>query len=115
MFDYDRDAGLSNRRRFADISGGSPDGLTVDSEGGVWVALWGGGAVHRYAPDGSLSEIVSVPVHQVSACTFGGPDLGTLYITTSREGLAVDEEPAAGALFDLEPGVRGLPVKPYQG
>ena len=115
VFDYDQRAGLTGRRRFADVSGGAPDGLTVDAEGGVWVAVWGGSAVHRYAPDGSLSDVVSVPVHQVSACTFGGPELATLFITTSRQGLASDEEPAAGALFDFQPGVSGRPVKRYDG
>jgi sugar lactone lactonase YvrE len=105
---------LTNRRRFADIDpdDGSPDGLTVDADGGVWVALWGGGAVRRYDSDGSLSEVIKLPVSQVSACTFGGDDLRTLYMTTSRENLDEDAEPEAGSVFAAEPGVGGMPVLP---
>ena len=96
------------------LTTGAPDGLTVDAEGGAWVALWGGHAVHRYAPDGALDAVVEVPVAQVSSCAFGGPDLATLFITTSAENLA-DPEPAAGALFTVEPGVRGLPTLAFAG
>jgi sugar lactone lactonase YvrE len=115
VFDYDAERGLTGRRPFAEVDGGMPDGLTVDAEGGVWVALWGGGAVHRYAPDGALSEVVPLPVTQVTACTFGGADLAELYITTSREALADTEQPVAGSLFRAEPGVRGRPVRPFGG
>jgi sugar lactone lactonase YvrE len=104
-----------NRRRFTPVEGGLPDGLTVDAEGGVWVAVWGGAAVHRYSPDGRLSEVVSLPVSQVSACTFGGEGLGTLFVTTSAENLAEGAEPEAGSVYAVEPGVRGLPVTPWAG
>jgi sugar lactone lactonase YvrE len=115
VFD-DVDDRLANRRHFATIDPpGKPDGLTVDAEGGVWVALWGASAVHRYASDGGLSEVVELPVSQVSACTFGRPDLDTLFITTSRQNLADDAEPQAGSVFAVQPGVRGLPVLPYAG
>jgi sugar lactone lactonase YvrE len=115
VLDWDAERGLYNRRPFAHVEGpGQPDGLTVDADGGVWVALWGGHAVHRYAPDGTLSAVVEVPVAQVSACTFGGPDLDELYITTSRENLA-DPEPAAGAVFSVRPGVTGRPVRAFAG
>lgn len=105
---------LTGRRTFVGIAAedGAPDGLTVDAEGGVWVALWGGSAVRRYTPDGRLSEVVEIPVSQVSACTFGGEDLATLFITTSREGLGEDEEPEAGSVFAVRPGVTGMPVTP---
>ncbi len=105
---------LVGRRRLAtvDPEDGAPDGLTVDAEGGVWVALWGGGAVRRYDPDGGLSEVVELPVSQVSACTFGGEDLATLFVTTSREGLDEDDEREAGSVFAVHPGVTGLPVIP---
>ena len=74
VFDYDRDAGLTGRRPFVRLpDDGNPDGLTVDAEGGVWTALYGSGAVHRYAPDGALSEVIELPTPQVTACTFGGP------------------------------------------
>lgn len=114
VFDYDSERGLSGRRAFVDVAGG-PDGLTVDREGGVWVARSGGGSVHRYTPRGVLDEVVRLPVTKVTACAFGGPDLDRLYITTSREHLAPDVEPEAGALFACTPGVRGLPVREFAG
>ena len=113
-FDYDRERGLTGRRPFVH-TGGSPDGLTVDSEGGVWVAIYDGGAVHRYGPDGSLAEVVEVGARQVTACTFGGPGLDQLFITTSRERLEPREDPLAGALFRAEVDVRGLPVREFAG
>ncbi|NAZ83405.1 SMP-30/gluconolactonase/LRE family protein [Kineococcus sp. R8] len=114
VFDYDREDGLTNRRTFAQVNDESsrnrPDGLTVDAEGGVWVALFGGSAVRRYAPDGTLDAVVDVGARQVTACAFGGEALDELYITTSRENLPDDDDPAAGSLFRFTPGVRGLPV-----
>jgi len=115
VFDYDRRSGLTDRRTFVQLSDdGNPDGLTVDAEGGVWVAMYGGGAVHRYAPDGTLSEVVEVPTPQVTACALGGPGLDELFITTSREGLSGDH-PLAGALFRAEVGVAGRPVLEFAG
>jgi len=117
VFDYERDLGLLRRRPFVKIpeASGAPDGLTVDADGFVWVALWGGAAIHRYRPDGALDGIVDVPVSQVTAITFGGPRLDELFITTSREGLPAAAEPLAGALFRHLPGVKGQPVRPYEG
>jgi sugar lactone lactonase YvrE len=116
VFDYDRDAGLTARRPFVTLpDDGNPDGLTVDAEGGVWVALHGGGAVHRYDRDGRLDAVIEVPAGQVTACTFGGPQLDQLFITTSREGLDPDADPLAGSLFRVVPGVRGLPVREFAG
>lgn len=108
---------LRGRRGFVTIAEeqGSPDGLTVASDGSVWVALWGGSAVHGYAPDGSLIERIELPVPQVSACTFGGDDLGTLYITTSAQGLDPDHGTEAGSLFAVRPGVTGLPTAAFAG
>lgn len=114
VFDYDRERGLSGRRPFVAALGG-PDGLTVDAEGGVWVALYGGGSVHRYAPDGTLDEVVELPVTKVTACAFGGPGLDRLFITTSREHLEPGTEPEAGALFTCAPGVRGMAVREFAG
>ena len=113
VFDY-VDGAFTNRRPVVHIdpAQGVPDGMTVDAEGGLWVALWGGNAVHRYEPDGTLSEVIDVPARQVSACTFGGADLDELYITTSRQDLAGDDDPLAGSLFLAHPGVRGLPALP---
>jgi sugar lactone lactonase YvrE len=116
VFDYDPEGGLSDRRTFVGMSeDGSPDGLTVDAEGGVWTAMYGSSAVHRYGPDGTLDEVVEVGASQVTACTFGGEALERLFITTSRENLDPDEEPSAGALFSVVPGVRGLPVREFAG
>jgi sugar lactone lactonase YvrE len=116
VFDYESGAGLTGRRPFVELDGDErPDGLTVDADGGVWVALNGSGAVRRYRPDGVLDEVVELPTAQVTACTFGGPDLDQLFITTSREGLAPDDDPVAGSLFRVDPGVRGLPVREFEG
>ena len=120
VFDHDPAAGadgLHRRRPVIEIppSAGAPDGITVDQDGGIWVALWGGGAVRRYRPDGMLDAVVELPVSQVTACTFGGPDLGTLYVTTSMQGPAGADRPPAGALFAVRPGTRGLPVAEFAG
>lgn len=114
VFDYDAERGLTGRRPFADAPDG-PDGLTVDAEGGVWVAFYAGGVVRRYAPDGTLDEVVELPVSKVTACTFGGADLDQLFITTSRENLPDDVEPAAGSLYTVTPGVVGRPVREFAG
>jgi sugar lactone lactonase YvrE len=110
-FDFDVDAGtIANRRTFVAIDQGTPDGLTVDDEGGVWVALWAGWSVRRYAPDGELDAVVDLPVAKVTACCFGGDDGRTLYVTTASVDL-IDEErrrqPHAGCVFAAYPGVSG--------
>jgi sugar lactone lactonase YvrE len=118
VFDFDPDAGrFANHRPFVRIpvEQGAPDGIALDREGGVWVALWDGGAVHRYSPDGRLDAVVELPVRRVTACAFGGPDLDELYITTSREGVPAGEQPAAGALFVCRPGVGGMSPFTYYG
>ncbi|MBX9472011.1 SMP-30/gluconolactonase/LRE family protein [Microcella sp.] len=91
---------------------GTPDGLCIDSEGGIWVALWGGSAVHRYTADGTLTDIVTVPVRHVTACTLGGDDGRTLFITTSARGVDRVEQPDAGAVFSARVAVTGAPVLP---
>lgn len=117
LFDYQRDTGLTNRRLFVDLSaeGLRPDGLTVDAQGGLWVALSNGGQVRCYTPDGRLAEVVEVPARKTTACAFGGPRLDILFITTSREGLAPGSDPLAGALFRADPGITGLPVREFAG
>ncbi|MBI4943120.1 MAG: SMP-30/gluconolactonase/LRE family protein [Actinobacteria bacterium] len=114
---FAEDGSVAAREPFVtvDPADGHPDGLTVDAGGGVWVALWAGSAVHRYAPDGTLDVVVRVPARQVSCPAFGGPGLGDLYVTTSRQGLAAGEDPQAGALFRVTPGVSGLLVLPFAG
>lgn len=113
-FDY-VDGSLVRRRRVVRIAAekGAPDGLTVDAEGGLWVALWGGGAVHHYSPEGTLLDVVDLPVPRVTACTFGGPELDRLYITTSRVDTDITAHPEAGAVFRISPPVPGLPTLLY--
>ena len=116
VFDYDADRGLTGRRPFVAMADGEhPDGLTVDGDGGVWVALNGSGVVHRYSSAGVLDEVVQLPTAQVTACTFGGRGLDQLFITTSREGMAPGGDPLAGSLFRADVGVRGLPVREFAG
>ena len=115
VYEYDVDAGLVNRRTLVDLGELRPDGLTVDAEGGVWSAFFGGSAVHRYTPEGKLDEVVDVAARQVTACTFGGDDLDRLFITTSRENLEPDDDPQAGSLFVADVGVRGRPVREFAG
>jgi sugar lactone lactonase YvrE len=117
VFDYDREQGLTNRRTFVEVPAedGHPDGLTVDAEGGVWVALNHSGTVRRYTPEGAVDAVVKVPPRQVTACTFGGDRLDELYMTTSRENLPPGEDPLAGALFRADVGVRGRPVREFAG
>jgi sugar lactone lactonase YvrE len=116
VFDYEPDSGLTGRRPFAEIRDeGSPDGLTIDEQGGVWVALFNGSCVQRYTPEGSLDELIEVEAKKVTACTFGGPGFDELFITTSREGLDPGDDPLAGSLFRAEPGIRGLPVREFAG
>lgn len=115
MFDFDFAAGtLSNRRVFAtiDAEAGWPDGLTVDSEGGVWSAHWDGWRVTRYAPDGTVDRIFPVPVPRPTSCTFGGDRLEMLFVTSARIGLdaaALTRAPLSGGVFSCHPGVVGLP------
>ncbi|WP_182353269.1 SMP-30/gluconolactonase/LRE family protein [Flaviflexus huanghaiensis] len=108
------DQRLINRRPFADSDGASPDGLTVDSAGNVWVAMNRHGKVRLYSPDAEVLAEIDLPVRLVTACTLGGPDFRTLYITTSRENLD-DPEPEAGALFAAHVDVPGMPIAEYGG
>lgn len=110
---FDVDSGvLSGRRTVVEVSAGSPDGLTLDADGCLWVALWGGSAVHRYTPDGRLDRVVEFPVSRPTCPVFGGADLGTLYVTSASVGV---DEPHAGALFALDVGVKGLPANRFGG
>jgi sugar lactone lactonase YvrE len=115
VFDYDPATGEAfARRAFADLSAaeGVPDGLTVDADGCVWVAMWGGSALRRFTPDGEPDAVLPVPVSQPTSCAFGGPDLADLYITSARVGLTEDQlaaQPLAGRLLHVRPGPVGLP------
>ena len=120
-FDFDRASGdIANRREFVTIrvGGGRPDGLTVDSEGAVWVATWPGYGVHRYLPDGTLDAVIPLPVSNVSSIELGGPDLRDAFITTAWELLSEEEhaaQPLAGSLFRTRVEVPGQPRVPFAG
>jgi sugar lactone lactonase YvrE len=113
LFDTDPDTGaLSGRRPFVTIpaADGVPDGLTLDAEGCVWLAVWNSGELRRYTPDGRLDTVVRLPARQVTSAAFGGPGLATLYITCAWAGLTPDErvgQPHAGDIFACTPGVTG--------
>lgn len=109
----DRELGPTLERIDIHPDYGSPDGIALDADDGLWVALWGGGAVHRYSATGALTTVVEVPTPHVTACTFGGPYLSTLFITTSRHGRADDGE--AGRIFACTPGQHGLPTRHFTG
>jgi sugar lactone lactonase YvrE len=121
-FDFDPANGDLSRRRTIVRStepGVAGDGLTVDDGGDLWVAMWGGGAVRRYGPDGSLRMTVPVPVDRPTSCAFGGPDRATLFVTTAREGLGpaeLDRQPDAGRVLCINGlGVSGPPCITYRG
>jgi sugar lactone lactonase YvrE len=106
-YDVERSGALRRRRVLLRLPDGElPDGLTVDAEGCLWVAHWGGACVTRWSPDGELLRRLSVPTPLVTAVRFGGTDLDELYITTARE---EGSGPDAGLLYATRPGVRGLP------
>jgi L-arabinonolactonase len=119
-YDYDLANGTLGRRRvFADLSGqaGVPDGAACDVDGFLWNAMFDGGCIARFAPDGRLDRTVPMPVSRPTAVTFGGPGLRTMYVTTARFRLAPEKlaaEPLAGRLLTLDVGVAGLPEPAYQ-
>lgn len=114
-FDYDSDTSeISNERVAVEIpeSLGYGDGMTIDEEDKLWVALWNGNAVVRFDPEsGALMEKIQVPAHNVTSCAFGGPNFETLFITTSSLDMNEEESrkyPNAGSLFEVKPGVKGV-------
>lgn len=113
VMDYDLESGaIARRRRWVDVHAddGVPDGIAIDAEGCLWVALWGGYKVRRYSPAGQIIGEVELPVPQVSACGFGGPNLDKLFITTAAVGRGEDKATGSldGALFVVDPGCRGV-------
>ncbi|MBB5514617.1 sugar lactone lactonase YvrE [Rubricella aquisinus] len=108
---------VGEREVFVDLGDapGNPDGAVCDADGYVWSARWGGSLVVRHAPDGRVDDEFMVPASQVTCPVFGGADMGTLYVTTAREGLSDEQlstEPAAGCVFEIATGVPGR-VEPY--
>ncbi len=120
-FDYDPETGdLSSRRKLVEIAEdfGAPDGLTVDAEGFIWVAIFGASQVQRYSPQGNLDGEIMLPASQITSMAFGGEDYRDLYITSATEGFEdadFEREPAGGALFRTSPGVAGRVPNPYGG
>lgn len=119
IFDFDLESGeLGNRRPFLSLEDldAFPDGLTTDEDGGVWVALFGGGEVRRFDSDGVLTHVVSIPVKQVTSCCFGGGDMSELFITTAQYGMDSDSlirEPLAGSLFRVKTTFKGSKSNRY--
>lgn len=119
VYDYDGSEGTARNPRVLverDAFSGSPDGSVTDAEGCLWNARWGSGQVIRYTPEGKIDRIVELPVKNVTCVAFGGSRQSTLFITTAHYGLGEEErrqQPAAGAIFAVEPGVSGIPEVRY--
>ena len=112
QFDYDVETGsVSTPRVFARLDGsdGVPDGLTVDAEGFVWLAVWDGYRLIRYAPDGTIERTIPIPAKKVTSLTFGGPDGTDLYVTTAGGDETAENGPLSGSVFRLRLGIRGVP------
>lgn len=119
-FDMDSAGDPSNRRTFLQFGDrdGYPDGMTVDSEGCLWIAFWDGWCLRRYSPEGEWIETVKLPVQRPTSCAFGGRDLDRLYISSASVGLdeqALKMQPNAGGLFMITPGVQGIAEVPFAG
>jgi D-xylonolactonase len=114
-FDLDKYGKIRDKKPFVCFpeQWGYPDGMTVDADGGLWVAHWDGGRVSRFDPDGKLDFAVPLPATRITSCVFGGPELDRLFITSARDGR--DDEPLAGALFEVSPGFSGLPAGRFAG
>ena len=119
-FHFDGESGnLSADRPFISIDKevGTPDGLTVDGAGDVWVAVYGGGQIHRYSPSGDLRHRLMVPAHQTTSCTFAGAQLNRLYVTTATEGWSDEQrraEPGAGLVYRFEVDATGRAAEPFR-
>jgi sugar lactone lactonase YvrE len=107
-------ADLTDATTFLRLDQGSPDGMTVDADGNLWVAVWGGGEVRCYTPQGRLAQTVRVPVPQPSAPCLGGADGTRLFVTTASYGLDTASAGASGSLFATDVTTPGLPVQPYR-
>lgn len=95
-----------------DKAWGTPDGMTLDAEGALWVAHWGGSRVSRFTPDGELERSIALPASQVTSCTFAGENLDRMFVTSAADGV---DEPHAGKLFEVDPECRGLPTHLFGG
>ncbi len=121
VYDFDAQSGtISNRRAFVHTPNEAsvPDGLTVDSEGFVWSARWGGWRIIRYDPDGKIEREIQMPVQYPTSCAFGGPNLDELYITSAWTALSEQkraQQPRAGDLFRLQTGIKGQEQHKFAG
>jgi xylono-1,5-lactonase len=118
VFDLEQNGDARNRRTFLQFQEGDgyPDGMTVDSEGSVWIAFWDGSCVRRFSSAGELLQTIEMPVSNPTSCAFGGPNLDRLYISSASIGLdesALRLQPNAGGLFMITPGVQGLADVPF--
>lgn len=120
-YDFDLKSGeIANRRPFAVVpeGTGTPDGLTIDSEGFVWSAQWDGWCVTRYDPEGKVERVINLPVPRPTSCTFGGPNLDILYVTTARIRLSAQqlaETPLSGSVLAVDVGIKGLAEPKFGG
>jgi len=119
-FDLSESGEVSDRRVFArfEDKDGSPDGMTVDSDGDLWVCFWDGWCLRRLSPGGDMVERIAMPVQRPTSCAFGGPDLDRLYVTSARLGFdddALSMQPCAGGLFLVEVEVRGVTETSFAG
>lgn len=115
-FDYDIDSGTPhNRRLFIDMNAypGRPDGAAIDVEGCYWICGNDAGLVHRFTPDGRLDRSLAVPVKKPSMCAFGGPGLDTLFVASIRPDGDLSDQPLAGGVFALQPGIQGIAEPTY--
>lgn len=121
QYDFDiKEGAISNKRIFATLSEdlGYPDGVTVDSEGGVWNAHWDGGCLTRYLPNGKIDDVINMPVRRPTSCCFGGPDLTTLYVTSASTRLSpkeLEKDQFAGCVFSVDTGIKGLSETKFLG
>jgi sugar lactone lactonase YvrE len=119
-FTFDAEGGtISDGRVLTTVAEevGGPDGMTVDADGDLWVAIYGGGRVHRYAPDGELRQVLLVPAKQSTSCAFAGPGLHRLYVTTATEAWSDEQRraaPTAGLVYRFETNATGRPAAPFR-
>ena len=116
MYRFARTAdGIANRQPFISFTDadGYPDGMTVDADGHIWVAHWGGGRISRFTPDGTLDRAIPMPARQVTNICFAGPDLDRMFVSSAAIGL--DATPYDGGLFEVDCGGRGLPTHLFAG
>lgn len=119
-FDVRDDGGVTNKREFIRIapSEGYPDGMTVDAEDHLWIALWGGACVRRYRPNATLERTIAIPAPNVTSCAFGGLALNRLFVTTATIGMPDSQRqqfPLAGSLFEVDAGVTGVAAAKFGG